>query len=206
MYRKMAAAAFNAMFDYSTVPLLHDVASIRLLSCPTRHYRDTSPARYELKVFSLADAPPFTALSYVWGNADIRQALTCKEAGDIPITTNLDVFLKHLQQARLVPYSRLDMELRDVQWIWIDAICINQKDLEERKAQVLLMRKIYGRAHKTIVWLQNGAIVAKEALSLISCLHYSRLKYEETRETRLWTALSSEQRSKYLILPSSNPL
>ncbi|KAL1618267.1 hypothetical protein SLS56_010631 [Neofusicoccum ribis] len=38
---------------------------------------------------------------------------------------------------------------------WIDAICINQQDLAERSAQVLLMPQIYGRAESVLVWFGN---------------------------------------------------
>ncbi len=37
--------------------------------------------------------------------------------------------------------------------IWIDALCINQSDNEERAQQVNLMRSIYERATECIVWL-----------------------------------------------------
>ncbi|KAH7306119.1 heterokaryon incompatibility [Rhexocercosporidium sp. MPI-PUGE-AT-0058] len=37
--------------------------------------------------------------------------------------------------------------------MWIDAICINQDDSEERSIQVTLMREIYLRAQAVIVWL-----------------------------------------------------
>ncbi|KAF4632852.1 hypothetical protein G7Y89_g5278 [Cudoniella acicularis] len=38
-------------------------------------------------------------------------------------------------------------------YIWIDQICINQSDLNERSAQVQLMGQIYTQAQKTIIWL-----------------------------------------------------
>ncbi len=37
--------------------------------------------------------------------------------------------------------------------IWVDAICINQEDMEERAQQVKIMDKIYSKAARTIVWL-----------------------------------------------------
>lgn len=36
---------------------------------------------------------------------------------------------------------------------WVDAICINQSDLQERSAQVMLMPQIYGKADSVLVWL-----------------------------------------------------
>ncbi|GME64520.1 Ankyrin domain protein [Neofusicoccum parvum] len=38
---------------------------------------------------------------------------------------------------------------------WIDALCINQDDLEERSAQVKIMPQIYGKAQSVSVWLGN---------------------------------------------------
>ncbi|KAL1646498.1 hypothetical protein SLS61_007860 [Didymella pomorum] len=37
--------------------------------------------------------------------------------------------------------------------IWVDAICINQGDRTEKSQQVSLMRDIYERASRTVVWL-----------------------------------------------------
>jgi hypothetical protein len=37
--------------------------------------------------------------------------------------------------------------------LWVDAICINQDDLEERNRQVSLMAFIYSRAQAVLVWL-----------------------------------------------------
>jgi hypothetical protein len=39
---------------------------------------------------------------------------------------------------------------------WIDALCINQINSQEREEQVLQMREVYSRAHQTIVWLGDG--------------------------------------------------
>ncbi|TQV93021.1 hypothetical protein V2A60_003666 [Cordyceps javanica] len=37
--------------------------------------------------------------------------------------------------------------------IWIDAICVNQRDLLERNIQVSMMTEIYGQAQSVIIWL-----------------------------------------------------
>jgi hypothetical protein len=46
----------------------------------------------------------------------------------------------------------------------VDAICINQSSLEERKQQVRLMAKIYTKAHRVIIWLGRGAVDTEGAL------------------------------------------
>ncbi|KAK4151715.1 heterokaryon incompatibility protein-domain-containing protein [Chaetomidium leptoderma] len=40
--------------------------------------------------------------------------------------------------------------------IWIDAICINQDDMEERAMQVRIMDKIYAKAARTLIWLGSA--------------------------------------------------
>jgi len=66
------------------------------------------------------------------------------DAGSIAITRNL---------ATALPYLGLeDRERR----IWIDAICVNQRDLVERSSQVKLMANIYKQADQVIVWLGPG--------------------------------------------------
>ncbi|KAH6674395.1 heterokaryon incompatibility protein-domain-containing protein, partial [Halenospora varia] len=37
--------------------------------------------------------------------------------------------------------------------IWIDAVCINQNDIQERQDQVSLMRQIYEQAEQVVIWL-----------------------------------------------------
>lgn len=72
----------------------------------------------------------FEALSYVWGDATIRTPILCNDV-EIRITQNLQDALLHL---RLPHAPRL---------VWVDAICINQDDLEERNQQVSLMHQIF---------------------------------------------------------------
>jgi hypothetical protein len=37
--------------------------------------------------------------------------------------------------------------------LWIDALCINQRDVQERSHQVQHMAKIYGSAKQVLIWL-----------------------------------------------------
>jgi Heterokaryon incompatibility protein (HET) len=51
--------------------------------------------------------------------------------------------------------------------IWVDAICINQKDLNERSQQVALMTKIYGGAKNLIIWLVTETHNSCEAIKIM---------------------------------------
>lgn len=99
-----------------------------------------------------AEQPEYYALSYVWGcieNPKLVYVDTAPEAADmISITNNLDAALRHIRRKKkpLV--------------IWIDAICIDQGNLEERGLQVAFMDTIYTTARKVLVWLgpeENGS-------------------------------------------------
>lgn len=57
--------------------------------------------------------------------------------------------------------------------VWIDAICINQNDTNERSAQVRIMKDIFKQATKVIVWLDSGFEHAAAAFRLIERIHSS---------------------------------
>ncbi|CZR65469.1 uncharacterized protein PAC_15369 [Phialocephala subalpina] len=101
----------------------------------------------ELEVFDLEARPRFEALSYVWGNTNPPGIITCN-GQQHPVTPNLALALKRL---RLPDTTRI---------VWIDAICVNQEDLEERSQQVQLMRVIYSQAWRVVVWLGEDSGLA----------------------------------------------
>ncbi|KAG4429711.1 hypothetical protein IFR05_014808 [Cadophora sp. M221] len=94
----------------------------------------------ELLVVRLDKAPPYEALSYVWGNPELLDHVICNGQRK-SVTINLGIALKHL---RLQDETRL---------IWVDALCINQEDVDERSSQIKLMRDIYTRTWRVVVWL-----------------------------------------------------
>jgi hypothetical protein len=44
-----------------------------------------------------------------------------------------------------------------VRTIWVDAVCINQENEEEKGHQIQSMARIYGQANRVIVWLGEAA-------------------------------------------------
>lgn len=99
-----------------------------------------------LSTFSLDRPPAYSALSYTWGSAvpgdgltpDLDRTLLCN-GSKVAITASLEHAL------RSVPLA--------YECIWADAVCINQRDVDERSAQVALMGKIYSQASQVVVWL-----------------------------------------------------
>ena len=98
------------------------------------------------------------ALSYVWGNAAPDRQLLI-DGNVLLIRPNV--------LAALTAISLLEKEHETVFWIWIDAVCIDQNNLDERSVQVRLMDQIYGNARCVFVWLdqpQNDVQVVLEVL------------------------------------------
>jgi hypothetical protein len=50
--------------------------------------------------------------------------------------------------------------------LWIDAICINQRNLDERAEQVPLMGKIYSGASKVVVWVGEEDDASRVAMKI----------------------------------------
>ena len=61
--------------------------------------------------------------------------------------------------------------------LWIDAICINQTDIDERNAQVAIMGDIYKEASRVLVWLENEVSTTPEIKQLELEFHSRNLNW-----------------------------
>lgn len=98
--------------------------------------------RCEMRHFTLDSKLEYAALSYTWGRGPDVDRIFVSDR-NMQIRKNLWRFLC---QARMFIPNRFD-------WLWIDAICINQSDNRERMHQVEVMAKIFQAASSVIVWL-----------------------------------------------------
>lgn len=110
---------------------------------------DISPAKSpldsiigHLRVVSLRDQPEYEALSYVWGDSRCTNQIIL-DGKKFAVTGNL---FEALTQLRDVKKART---------LWIDAVCINQKNDTEKTAQVMIMGKVYSQASRVLVWLSG---------------------------------------------------
>ncbi|KAH8590415.1 heterokaryon incompatibility protein-domain-containing protein [Bisporella sp. PMI_857] len=83
----------------------------------------------------------FFALSYTWGEQTNQVEMTF-EGHQILIGRNLAAALVSIRNEGEVAYI-----------LWVDALCINQKDTTEKMDQVQKMKRIYESAKAVIVWL-----------------------------------------------------
>jgi hypothetical protein len=82
----------------------------------------------------------YEALSYAWGTA-ISQSRVLVDGIDLRVTESLD---QGLRRIRFRDRPRM---------LWIDALCINQRDITERSHQVQHTAKIYRSAKQVLIWL-----------------------------------------------------
>ena len=102
--------------------------------------QDGDPIACTLFEVAFGDRPKFDALSYMWGDGKAECNIIVNGV-DYGVRQNLWDALHYLQK-----------HAPDTDY-WIDAICINQKDVDERNRQVRMMHHIYFRAQTVVVWL-----------------------------------------------------
>ncbi|OXV07873.1 hypothetical protein Egran_04363 [Elaphomyces granulatus] len=98
------------------------------------------PIHCQLEQVSLSDGHAYEALSYVWGNASDTSPMSL-DGVLYHITKNLECalrYLRHKESPRV---------------LWVDAVCINQNDEDEKSEQVPKMGEIYSGATKVYAWL-----------------------------------------------------
>jgi hypothetical protein len=87
---------------------------------------------------NLEDGPDYEAVSYTWasddGDATLSQTIYCDVDKYISVTINCDKALRQLR--------RRGLKRR----LWIDAVCIDQTNINERNHQVGLMDRVYSEA------------------------------------------------------------
>lgn len=113
-------------------------------------------------------APPYYTLSYSWqcdatvaGNPDTQYDIDTK-SGKLPILETVDAFVRVLH----LKYAELGNA-----WWWIDSICINLEDINERSQQVRLMDRIYRESKEVIIWLGEETACTDRAVDFIELLN-----------------------------------
>ncbi|KAF2095818.1 HET-domain-containing protein [Rhizodiscina lignyota] len=96
----------------------------------------------------------YETLSYCWGDVSAKSPITCN-GKRLYVTKNLKSALRDLRR----PHSP--------RVLWIDAISINQEDLQEREEQVNIMGKIYRSGVRTVVWLGDGFVGDEKAFMML---------------------------------------
>lgn len=96
--------------------------------------------RCSIHTFDLDTMPRYIALSYVWGE-------------DQGLRTIFVNSYEYQIRPGLFEFLQLFKTWDDCRPIWIDQICINQNNVEEKNHQVGIMEHIYRGAQETFCWL-----------------------------------------------------
>ena len=146
---------------YESLPVPAGSRCIRLLELdaetPGWTDKTTSPPSLSgrLCVATLNPPPSFAALSYVWGGDEaIRRTITCQDC-DLEITENCHQALWHIQKR----FGAVT--------VWVDSICINQTDDDEKTGQIALMGEVYSLAGSVYVWLGLAADDSDNAMDFL---------------------------------------
>jgi len=153
----------NILFQYRSLPLNH----IRIVVL----HRGRSSDALELDIYQhdlYDNRLQYKALSYEWGRGPamfpiILRDYTVDVRSDI---TNARDRLRFLVIRRLGTKAYIMGNLADAlrhlrqashdTTLWVDNLCINQRDDDEKEKQVARMAEIYDRAQHVNVWLGNA--------------------------------------------------
>ncbi|KAL8365322.1 hypothetical protein RB595_004227 [Gaeumannomyces hyphopodioides] len=129
-------------------PLDETPRQIRLL----RLYPGSPDDSIEVEIYisSLEESPIYEALSYVWSDpsedpSNEPAEIHIRGTGKWTVTPNLRGALTTLRH-----------QITEPRTLWVDALCIDQSNKNERSSQVRIMRGIYAQASRVVVWLGSG--------------------------------------------------
>lgn len=129
----------DRLYDSDSSPSLGSRPQIRLLFLYPAEYGVV--VQGHLETFELESAPPYKALSYSWGDKTSSSIIILGDGFHFRVRRNLEDALQRIRSPS------------DVVYVWIDGVCINQADNEERSRQVGLMGEVFSSAEEVIVWL-----------------------------------------------------
>ncbi|KAH8588487.1 heterokaryon incompatibility protein-domain-containing protein [Bisporella sp. PMI_857] len=96
----------------------------------------------------------YAALSYTWGDPTVTKGILVN-GKPLQVTANLESALRHLRRAD------------NAFVLWVDAVCINQKDdVEEKNSQIMHMGAIYRSAIMVMLWLGDGDALSDMAFDV----------------------------------------
>ncbi|KAJ4855824.1 heterokaryon incompatibility protein (HET) domain-containing protein [Trichoderma breve] len=136
------------------------------------------PIRIQLQSISLEDPGPYTALSYVWGDAEIdRRTIYSGDTEQLSVTANLFHVLCRFR------------DVSETRTWWIDALCIDQSSISERNQQVAKARHEYARSKhiielpggKTPVYLYSNDLESMKIVANVRDRYASRWVSEDAR-------------------------
>ena len=139
-------------FKHSPLPDASDY--IRLLSIEYAGPTSDSSARYTLSAWHFDEVPKYHAISYTWGLAEENEVIML-EGKPKSVRKNCADVLRQL------------CHFRTAEYYWIDTLCIDQDNLEEKSWQVAVMGYIYEEAVHVLVCIGMAKGESSSSLNLL---------------------------------------
>ncbi|KAJ4291664.1 hypothetical protein N0V90_009559 [Kalmusia sp. IMI 367209] len=139
---------------YTHPPLNPDRQEIRLLQAKKSIEDGKESLLTRMTTVSLLDPKhlPYKALSYVWyDTTPVYDPKVLKTLAKLAPDDASSPIGKLQESAFNAIWQMIDTE--NILTIWIDAVCINQEDNDERGSQVAMMASIYQNAEEIVAWL-----------------------------------------------------
>ncbi|KAI0468990.1 HET-domain-containing protein [Xylaria cf. heliscus] len=112
-----------------------------------------------LRYLSLKDSLQYVALSYCWGDLPNIKDIVVGNV-NVPVSETLLSALEQLWQMGNT-------------LIWVDYLCINQDDNDEKSGQVRMMDIIYSKATTVFAWLGTGDYDSDMAMAVLGASRLS---------------------------------
>jgi hypothetical protein len=117
----------------------------------------------------LAEAPAYEAISYTWGSGP-KDHLVFLDGRWLPTS----------QKVRQILEGRASYWTE--RWLWIDSLCIDQTNSQEKNSQVRIMGDIYQTADRVVVWLEDSNLSPSKvtlAMFLLENIKFVVTRYQE---------------------------
>ncbi|KAF4449244.1 HET-domain-containing [Fusarium albosuccineum] len=180
------------MPEFSFQDLDLDKDSIRLLQIEQGSRFDRISCSLFEAFLDPDQCPTYKALSYTWGGGENSRRILVNNH-EFEITANLYSALWHIR--------RSDEDVL----LWVDAICINQKNDREKGHQVNQMGRVYSAAEEVLVWLgppSNGD--TEELIQSIDWIDINVSKAKIGRNSADWASLCRHFMIQRLGSPGSH--
>jgi len=141
--RRSSTADQHKLFKHQ--PINTDNKAIRLLRIGLIPSEDNAPS-CSMSTFELPSAPPYIAVSYTWGPKDAQPLYITLNGEQHPVRENLYNLICFL-------YAKPTKMKEAFAYLWIDQVCIDQSNAEERNHCVRLMPQVYKTAIEVLQWL-----------------------------------------------------
>ncbi|KAF2237705.1 HET-domain-containing protein [Viridothelium virens] len=143
------------------------------------------------QIVAIPSPESYDALSYTWGD-DWPKG----QEKHIKILVQSEVYIIRIRKNLFHALQQLRDESKSI-YLWVDALCINQENGDEKSQQIQRMYLIYNKADQVRVWLGEEDNKSSEAIKFVTkCLNlddFDRL-VQATPTSGSWDALSTLMR------------